>query len=170
MGYRTIMLLMCIAWSCSSQQESTDTTAGSAEEGATTTETVEAAPLPEEGVPTSSTTGAGECIGEPWETVHQDLGEVSPPQEYLACSVDDECTEQRMVGCCGSFAVAVNGRFRHCIAERNSRANCRAHCAMPGPDDVAPARRSSCVEGACRMVLEDESARQVIRLPWDPNL
>ncbi len=160
-----VVLFVCC---CSSPQQNTETTDNAGGGTTATPEPEGPAPTPETR-PEAPAAAAGECTGEPWETTSRAEDTGTPPAGYLACSAASDCVEHNMVGCCGSFAVAVNARFQHCIAERNSIANCRAHCAIPRADDAAPARTLVCLEGSCRMVLDDESPHQVMRLPWDPN-
>jgi hypothetical protein len=143
---------LCVLVCCSSPQAAAPAADGA--EGHTA-----AAPEP------VASPGPGECSGAPWET--QDEDGPPPPVEYLACTTGDECVEQRMVGCCGSFVVAVNARFRHCIAARNAAATCVAYCASRPPEWIPPVRSGACVEGSCRLVLGDGTPDVVISLPFD---
>ncbi len=102
----------------------------------------------------------GRCAGEPWITEDENA---APPEQYVPCATNSDCVDHEMQGCCHSFIVAVNARFRHCFGERNARANCRAHCALSPAGLIA--RRPTCQNSSCVLALEDGTSRPVLRQP-----
>jgi hypothetical protein len=109
------------------------------------------------------------CPGEMWSAAYPGTEDDFPLAAYVTCAEDAECTERVTKICCGSLAVAVNAGHAGCIEPRSPGASCRALCARPGPDETAPARTPACVEGSCRLRLDDGSAREAIHLPWNPD-
>lgn len=143
-----VPLALCAMVGCSAPQEAAPPAAAE--------ETPE--PVPQE----AGTAPA--CSGAPWAAeTEADV----PPAGYLACESDGGCASHRVEGCCESFLVAVARPFEHCIAGRNSRASCRAHCALPRPGEVPALPTAACVEGSCRLVAEDGTPRQVFRMPFE---
>ena len=111
----------------------------------------------------------GECLGELWAPAYPAVDHDFPPDGYVGCGSDDECGEQVVLDCCGSYAVAVNLRFRHCLSTRGPGAACRARCAVADPTEINRSRTPACIDGACRLVPEDGGPARLVRLPFDPN-